>query len=71
MIPYSVKSVELWARMHAKLAGHLHNGGTNDLWTAACALAIDPQLPIVTNNLKDFQAIQREFPDLLLIHPDL
>lgn len=71
VIPYSVKSVELWARMHAKLAGHLHNGGTNDLWTAACALAIDPQLPIVTNNLKDFQAIQREFPDLLLIHPDL
>ena len=71
ILPYSFQVVELWARMHARLGQQLHRGGTNDLWTAACALAIDPQLPIVTNNLNDFQTIAAAFPDLRLIHPDL
>jgi predicted nucleic acid-binding protein len=71
VVPYSFQIVELWAEMHAKLGGQLHKGGTNDLWTAACALAISPQLPIVTNNLNDFRAIATAFPDLRLVHPDL
>jgi predicted nucleic acid-binding protein len=54
VLPYQASVVELWARMHAKLAGHL-----------------DPQLPVVTNNLKDFRSIQRSFPALRLVHPDL
>ncbi len=71
VLPYSAGVAEIWARMHAKLSGHLHRGGTNDLWTAACAAAITPRLPVVTNNLKDFQTIAAAFPDLRLVHPDL
>jgi predicted nucleic acid-binding protein len=71
VVPFSFQAVELWATMHAKLSGHLHKGGTNDLWTAACALATSPQLPVVTNNLSDFRAIATAFPALHLIHPDL
>jgi predicted nucleic acid-binding protein len=71
VLPYNVQVVELWSEMHSKLAGHLHKGGTNDLWTAACALTIRPQLPVATNNLKDFQAIAVAFPDLRIVHPDL
>lgn len=51
VIPYDERVVSTWARMHAKLSGHLHKGGTNDFWTAACALSLNPRLPIVTNNL--------------------
>lgn len=71
VIPYNASAVELWAEMHAKLSGHLHRGGTNDLWTAACALSINPQLPVVTNNLNDFGEIAKSFPALRLIHPTL
>lgn len=71
VVPYSSRIVELWAEMHAKVSGHLHKGGTNDLWTAACALAMSPQLPVVTNNLKDFQAIASAFPDVRLVHPQI
>lgn len=68
-MPYSVRVVEIWAEMNAKVSGHLHKGGANDLWTAACATALDPQLPIVTNNLKDFQAIASAFSAVQIIHP--
>jgi predicted nucleic acid-binding protein len=71
VVPYSIQVVENWARMHSKLAGHLHRGGTNDLWTAACALSVSPRLPVVTNNLKDFRAIADKFKDLKIVHPDL
>ena len=71
VIPYNDKVVDTWARMHAKLAGHLHKGGTNDLWTAACALSLTPSLPIVTNNLSDFQTIAAAFEDLKVVHPSL
>lgn len=67
---YDAEIVRLWAPMHAKLSGHLHKGGTNDLWTAACALAADPQLPLATADLADFQKIADE-SGLSLIHPDL
>lgn len=71
VVPYSAQVVELWAEMHAKLSGHLQKGGANDLWTAACALSLSPQLPVVTNNLSDFGTISKSFPELRLIHPDL
>jgi predicted nucleic acid-binding protein len=71
VVPYTAMVVELWAKMHAKLGGHLHKGGTNDLWTAACALAISPRLPVVTNNLNDFRTIATAFPDLTVVHPNL
>ncbi len=71
VLPYSSAVVEAWAPLHAKLAGHLHRGGANDLWTAACALAQAPPLPVVTNNLSDFQAVAGQQPALRLVHPDL
>src|SRR5439155_18054700 len=71
VVPYTAPVVELWAQMHARLAGHLHQRGTNDLWTSACALTMSPQLPVVTNNLSDFRTIARAFPDLVLINPNL
>lgn len=57
VLPYSRAVVEVWAPLHAKLYGQLHNGGANDLWTAACALVQSPPLPVVTNNLNDFRAV--------------
>lgn len=71
VVPYSRDVVEAWAPLHAKLKGHLHRGGANDMWTAACALSQTPTVPVVTNNLTDFRAISRHAPDLRLIHPDL
>ena len=70
VLPYNRAVVEAWAPLHAKLAGHLHNGGANDLWTAACALVQSPPLPLVTNNLNDFRAIASQQPGLRLVHPD-
>jgi predicted nucleic acid-binding protein len=70
VLPYDGAVAEQWAPMHVKIRGHLHNGGTNDLWTAACALAQPRPLPIVTNNLNDFQAIAKHFP-LRLVHPGI
>lgn len=60
--------VDSWAQIMAKLHDRLKGGGVNDMWTAACALAYD--LPVVTNNLSDFQAIEADFPQLLIVHPD-
>jgi predicted nucleic acid-binding protein len=71
VIPYNESVVVTWAQMHAKLSGHLHKGGTNDLWTAACAISIDPCMPIVTNNLTEFQTISTEFLRLQIVHPDM
>ncbi len=50
-------------------AGWGDNGGANDLWTAACALTQSPPLPVLTNNLRDFDAIARQRPDLVVVHP--
>ena len=50
-LPYDATVAELWAPLYGKLSGHMKGGGVNDIWTAACALAQDPPLPIVTNNL--------------------
>lgn len=62
--------VEQYAQLHARFTGRLKDGGVNDMWTAACALAQPEPVPIVTNNLGDFQTIAGEFP-LTLVHPDL
>lgn len=71
VLPYSGKVAEAWAPLHARLSGHLAGKGTNDLWTAACALSADPQLPVVTNNLSDFRTIAGEASALRIVHPDL
>ena len=47
VLPYDDVVAEHWAPMHVKLSGHLHDGGTNDLWTAACALTQPDPVPIV------------------------
>jgi predicted nucleic acid-binding protein len=57
-----------WARIHAAVRDQVD---VNDEWIAACALAQQPPLPIVTGNLRHFQAIAGRFPDLRLVHPDL
>lgn len=71
VIPYDSRTAEAWAPLHSKLKGHLHRGGTNDLWTAAAAIASDPILPVVTNNLGDFRVIAHEEPRLVVVHPSL
>jgi len=69
ILPYDEVVAEQWAPMHVRLSGHLHDGGVNDLWTAACALAQPGPLPIVTNNLVDFRAVAKHFP-ITIVHPD-
>jgi predicted nucleic acid-binding protein len=43
----------------------------NDTWIAACALSVNPALPVVTGNLKDFRVLAAANSSLTLIHPDL
>lgn len=69
VVPYSARVAELWAPLHIKASGHLQKGGANDLWIAATALAPDPPLPVVTNNIGDFYTIQR-YCDLVIVHPN-
>jgi predicted nucleic acid-binding protein len=64
------KYAELHVRFRGRLRDRLKNGNENDLWTAACALAQPEPVPIITNNLNDFQTIANEFP-LTIVHPDL
>ncbi len=71
VLPYSSAVAEVWARVAPKVQGHLHAGGANDLWSAAVAVTYQPQLPVVTNNLADFQAIRQHLPGLVLVHPDV
>lgn len=42
----------------------------NDTWIAACALSVEPPLPIVTGNLRDFTVLANA-SSLHLVHPDL
>lgn len=62
--------VHKYAQLQARFGGRLKDGGVNDMWTAACALAQPEPIPIVTNNLGDFQTIADEF-DLTIVHPDV
>lgn len=70
VMKFDIAVTQAWAEMSAKLKGHLKGEGVNDLWTAACARAQTPAMPIVTDDLTDFGTISNEFP-LTLIHPDL
>ena len=54
--------VRAYAQLHARFTGRLSQGGQNDMWTAACALAQPSPLPVVTNNLGDFTTIAEESP---------
>lgn len=68
-IPSDARVVDRWADLNARFLGRLKDGGANDMWIAACCLVFG--LPLVTNNLGDFQTIAGEFCDLRLVHPDL
>lgn len=41
----------------------------NDTWIAACALSVEPPLPVVTGNLRDFDILASR-STLTVIHPD-
>lgn len=69
VIPSDARAVEHWAAIRSKLMNQLKGEGINDLWIAACCLVHD--LPLVTNNLADFQKIATVAPALRLVHPDL
>jgi predicted nucleic acid-binding protein len=69
VVPANNDVVERYAPLHARLHSTLKGGGVNDMWTAACALVLE--IPVVTNNLSDFQQIQSVDGSLVLIHPDL
>ena len=60
--------VDVYGQLHARFTGRLSQGGQNDMWTAACALAQPDALPVVTNNLGDFRTIAAEFPPTV-VHP--
>lgn len=69
VIPTDARVVDRWAAMRSKLINQLKGEGINDLWVAACCLVHD--LPLVTNNLSDYQTIAALEPALQLVHPDL
>jgi predicted nucleic acid-binding protein len=69
VVPANSDVVERYAPLHAKLHQNLKGGGVNDMWTAACALVLE--IPVVSNNLSDFQLIQTAAPELVVVHPDL
>lgn len=69
VIPSNDRVVEVWATLRAQLINQLAGEGINDLWVAACCLVYD--LPLVTNNLRDFTKIQKIEPRLRLVHPDV
>lgn len=64
--------VTKFAELYAVLGeDRLKRGGVNDQWTAACALAQNPPMPVVTGNRRDFEKIAEIAPTLTLVHPDL
>ncbi len=71
IIPVDYAVALWWAKLHAKFRGQFGDSGANDMWVAASALAQPEPLPVLTNNLKHFETMSREFPSLQLIHPDL
>lgn len=69
VIPSDARVVNTWAEIYSKFKDQLKGGGVNDMWVAACCLVHG--LPLVTNNLSDFQKIQTRHSALELVHPDL
>jgi predicted nucleic acid-binding protein len=70
ILPSTAEVTEQWSHLHARFRGQLGTSGGNDMWIAACAMTQAPPLPIVTNNLSDFDHLSQEFP-IQLVHPDL
>lgn len=66
VLPATNAVARLCAQLHARLHRNLKAGGVNDMWTAAAARR---PLPIVTNNLSDFDQIGTVRP-IVLVHPD-
>jgi len=69
VLPFDAGVVERYAEIAIPLRETMKGKGVNDLWTAACALSYG--LPLLTNNLSDFQQVQKLFPSLVLVHPEL
>lgn len=59
-----------YGRLHAEFRDRLRKDGSNDMWTAACALSQNPNIPIATNNRSDFQ-ILASTSSLVIVHPDV
>ena len=70
VVPVTDRVTREWAAIYKEFRSQLRGDGINDMWTAACALAQDPPLPVATGNLSDFARVATKFP-LQLIHPDL
>jgi predicted nucleic acid-binding protein len=58
-----------YGELHAKFRDQLRKDGSNDMWTAACALSQNPTIPIATNNRGDFELLATNFP-LVVVHPE-
>jgi len=58
-----------FAGIYARFRGQLKDGGLNDMWIAATALAQPDPPPLVTGNRSDFERIATEF-GLVIVHPD-
>jgi predicted nucleic acid-binding protein len=69
VVPSDSRVVVQWAVIRSKLMNQLKGEGINDLWIASCCLVHD--LPLVTNNLADFQKVSKVAPALRIVHPDL
>lgn len=64
-----VPGTEEVARQYARVAARFEGrAGTNDMWIAACALAVPEHPPLVTNDA-GFEPIANEF-GLVLVRPD-
>jgi len=70
VLPATDRVTSVWARFHSKLRDQLGKSGGNDMWIAACAAAQQPPLPVVTNNLDDYQRLAGVVP-FPVVHPDL
>ncbi len=67
VLPVDAAVTASWAKIHAAVRDQVD---VNDEWIAACALAQDPPLPVVTGNRAQFRQIAARFPGLLIVHPD-
>ena len=71
VLPYDEEVTRQYAPLHARLGDQLKKYGRNDMWTAACALSHPERPVILTDDLADFEKIQREAPELRLANPGL
>jgi len=65
VVPGTDEVARQYARVSARYEGRV---GANDIWIAACALAVPEHPPLVTNDA-DFEPIAQEF-GLILVRPE-